>query len=125
MKEIMAINWHARIGRMDYLKGMVGAVGLVIVSVLIIGVGTEVFSTNELIGRCIGSLLMGLGLIPLVYSILLKLSLLARRFRDMGIEDSGAVTGVVLVFLICNSFFPPVALVPLFWPGKKDESITA
>ena len=121
MKGLMAINWTARIGRMDYLEGMLGVLGVVFVSVMFIFAGVELFNSSEIIG----GMLMALGMIPLVYSILLKLSLLARRFRDMGIEDSGAVTGVVLVFIICNSFFPLVSLVPLFWTGKKDEDITA
>jgi len=121
MKELVTINWTNRIGRMDYLKGMFAAMGIVIVAVVFLGVGTEVVNTNEVIAI----MLMGLGMIPMVYAILLKLSLLARRFRDMGIEDSGAVTGVVLLFFICNSFFPLVGLVPLFWPGKKDEGIIA
>ena len=116
MKELMAINWTARIGRMDYLKGMLGAMGVVIVSVLLIGAGAELLTPYGVIGM----MLVAAGMIPLVYSILLQLSLLARRFRDMGIEDSGAVTGVVLVFIICNSFFPLIGLVPLFWMGKKE-----
>ncbi len=121
MKNIVSLNFSDRIGRLDYFKGNLSAILIMLSGVMAMGAGSGMLDTNQVVG----AIILLIGVLPLGYAIILQFGLLTRRFRDIGFEDTTALVAIVIGYAIVHSFFPPIALVPLFWAPKSDESVTA
>jgi len=125
MKNLLKINWSNRIGRLDLFRANLVAVLIVFASVVIIAAGSGAME-NPNINEFVGFLIMLVGLVPLLYAFVLKISLVVRRVRDIAPSMGNAGVGVSsIVFFVLASMIPFFGLVLLLWPGKKEEAIAA
>ena len=125
MKNLLKINWSNRIGRCDLFRGNLVAVLIVFVAVMIMAAGTGAMD-NPNINEFVGFLIMLVGLVPLLYGFVLKVSLVVRRVRDIGPSMGNAGVAVSSIgFFVLASMIPFFGLVLLLWPGKKEEEAVA
>ena len=121
MKNIVSLNFSDRIRRLDYFKGGLASVLIALSAVALFGVGGNIAESNEVLGMIV--LLVGIA--PLGYAVILQVALVARRFRDIGFSDNGALFALVIGYFVANAFIPFVSLVLLFWKGKELEAVAA
>jgi len=126
MKNLLNINWSNRIGRLNLFQANLAAVLVAFAGVLVVAVGSGLMDNPNGNYDIIGLLIMVVGFIPVFYALVLKVSLVVRRIRDIAPAMGNAAISVSsIVFFGLASFIPFFGLVLLLWPGKKEEEAIA
>ena len=127
--KLLKLDFSGRINRMEFLKGNLAMLGLIFVGAALIslaGMNTpnvelELLNWYGYLKVALSAVLVLVAVVGYLYLLPLALSLVTRRFRDMGMEDTGTIVAAVIAYLIAQTVFGLFILIPLLWKGKQAD----
>ena len=127
MKDMIRLNFVDPINRVEYLEGNLAIIGICIAAAVVGVIGVNIqpeVQSSVLTGAqsgqyLLGSIVMVVSAAMFIWCLPLQVSLVTRRFRHMGMEDTGTLIGLVALQCIAQAVFAPIGLLPLLWKGKE------
>ena len=130
MKDMIRLNFVDPINRVEYLKGNLAIIGICIGALFVSTIGvnlqpevqSSVYTSTQGAFNILGSLFVAVAVAMFVWCLPLQVSLVTRRFRHIGMNDTGTLIGAVTLQCIAQAVFAPIGLLPLLWKGKETVS---
>ena len=126
VNNIVKPNFSGELGRVDYFLMVLSILGVYMVGAIVIG-GTfgaiDSMNLSESANQGLSVIAGLLTVFGVLWMTVVSLSVLVKRFRDIGMTAVSTLWFAVIGYLVVNAFFPLIGLLPLFWPGADKEAV--
>ena len=127
--KLLKLDFSDRINRMEFLKGNLAMLGLIFAGAALISlagmnspnVELELLNWYGYLKVALSAVMIIVAVVGYLYLLPLSVSLVTRRFRDMGMEDTGTIVAAVIAYLIAQTVLGLFVLIPLLWKGKQAD----
>ena len=127
--KLLKLDFSGRINRMEFLKGNLAMLGIIFAGAGLIslaGMNTpavelELLNWYGYLKVALSAVLVIISVVGYLYLLPLALSLVTRRFRDMGMEDTGTIVAAVIAYWIAQTVLGLFVLIPALWKGKQAD----
>ena len=126
INNIVKPNFSGELGRVDYFLMVLSIFGVYFAGALVFGGVFGVIDSMNLTESANTGLSAIAGLLVffgVMWMAIVSISILVKRFRNMGMTEISTLWFAVIGYAVVNAFFPLISLVPLFWPGSDKEAV--
>ena len=125
VNNIVKPNFSGELGRVDYFLMVLSIFGVYAVGAVVVG-GTfgviDSMNLSESANQGLSAIAGLLTAFAILWMTVVSISILVKRFRDIGMIETSTLWFAVIGYAVVNAFFPLISLVPLFWPGSDKEA---
>ena len=124
VNNIVKPNFSGELGRVDYFLMVLSIFGVYFAGALVFGGVFGVIDSMNLTESANTGLAAIAGLLVffgVMWMTVVSVSILVKRFRDIGMTEVSTLWIAVIGYLVVNAFFPLISLLPLFWPAANKE----
>ena len=126
VNNIVKPNFSGELGRVDYFLMCLSIFGVYFVGALVVGGVFGVIDSMNLAESANTGLSAIVGLLVffgIMWMVVVSISILVKRFRNMGMTEISTLWFACIGYFIVNAFFPLISLLPLFWPPADKEAV--